>query len=199
MTQTWSDKGRVVPVTVLSVGPCVVTQVKTKEKDGYSAVQIGFGEKKLKRVTKPMKGHFKELTPVRFLQECRMQNAECRIGDREVKRGDVIDVSMFAPGDMVKITGEAKGKGFQGVVKRHHFHGHPTTHGHKDQERMPGAIGAGGVQHVFKGTRMAGRMGGQRVTVPNLEIIAVDKEKNQLTVKGAIPGARGGVVMIVGK
>lgn len=198
MTQTWSDKGRVVPVTLIAAGPCMVTQIKTKEKDGYGAVQIGFGAKKVKRVTKAMKGHFKELSPVRHLREFTVDSSQFTDGDKEIKRGDVFDVSMFTPGEFVKVTGEAKGKGFQGVVKRHHFHGHPSTHGHKDQERMPGAIGAGGVQHVFKGTRMAGRMGGQRVTVPNLEIVAVDKAKNQLTVKGAVPGARGSVLMIVG-
>lgn len=194
MTQAWTEKGRVVPVTVIEAGPCTITQIRTKENDGYEAVQIGFSGKAGsasgggKHLTKPMKGHLKELPLVRFLREVR--------GVSEAKRGEVIDVSIFAPGDKVKVVGVSKGKGFQGVVKRHHFHGHPPTHGHKDQERMPGAIGAGGVQHVFKGTRMAGRMGGEQVTVRGLTIVSVDKEKNQLLVKGAVPGARNSLLMI---
>lgn len=194
MTQVWDEKGKVVPVTVIAAGPCYVAQIKTNERDGYTAVQIGYGARK--RLTKPMKGHLKELPQLRWLRECRMQNVECRIGDKEVKRGDILEVSMFAPGEVVKVTGVSKGKGFQGVVKRHHFHGHPPTHGHKDQERMPGAIGAGGVQHVFRGTRMAGRMGGERTSVRGLKVVAVDKEKNQLLLKGAVPGARNSLVMI---
>jgi len=187
MTQTWTEKGRVVPITVIEAGPCTVAQIKTKERDGYGAVQFGFGTKK--HLTKPMKGHLKELPALRALREFR--------GDPgELRRGDTLDVSVFSPGDIVKVTGISKGKGFQGVVKRHGFHGHPSTHGHKDQERMPGAIGAGGVQHVRKGQRMAGRMGGERVTVRNLKIVAIDKEKNRLLVKGAVPGARNSLVMI---
>mgnify|MGYP001617378764 CR=1 FL=1 len=187
MTQTWTEKGRVVPVTIIEAGPCTVTYVRSQEKDGYSAVQLGFGVQK--NPTKPMKGHLKEFSAMRFLREFR--------GDiGEAKRGDVIDVSVFAPGDIVKVTGVSKGKGFQGVVKRHGFHGHPATHGHKDQLRMPGAIGAGGVQHVRKGKRMAGRMGGERSTVSNLKVIAVDKEKNRLLLTGAVPGARNSLVMI---
>ena len=187
MTQTWTEKGRVVPITVIEAGPCTVAQIKTKERDGYGAVQFGFGTKK--HLTKPMKGHLKELPALRALREFR--------GDPgELRRGDTLDVSVFSPGDIVKVTGISKGKGFQGVVKRHGFHVHPSTHGHKDQERMPGAIGAGGVQHVRKGQRMAGRMGGERVTVRNLKIVAIDKEKNRLLVKGAVPGARNSLVMI---
>ena len=195
MTQIWNAKGRVVPVTLVEAGPCVVSQIKAMDKDGYRAIQVGLGVKK--NPTKPMRGHFQGLPVSRWLRECKMQDTECRIGDRAIQRGDVLDVSMFVPGEVVKVSGVSKGKGFQGVVKRHHFHGHPSTHGHKDQERMPGAIGAGGVQHVFKGTRMAGRMGGDNVTVAGLEIVAVDKEKNQLLIKGAVPGARGSLVMIV--
>lgn len=194
MTQIWDEKGKVVPVTVIVAGPCYVAQVKTKEKDGYSAVQIGYGVKK--RLTKPMRGHLKELPDLRWLREFVTHDSCFMLHDSEAQRGNVVDVSIFAPGDIVKVTGVSKGKGFQGVVKRHHFHGHPPTHGHKDQERMPGAIGAGGVQHVFKGTRMAGRMGGERVSVRGLKIVAVDKEKNQLLVKGAVPGARNSLVMI---
>ena len=196
MSQVWTDKGRVVPITMLEAGPCYVAQIKTKDKDGYVAVQLGLGARK--RLTKPMRGHLQGLPQLKWLREFRIQNEECRIGDQKIKRGDILDVGIFAPGDMVKITGMSKGKGFQGVVKRHHFHGHPPTHGHKDQERMPGAIGAGGVQHVFKGTRMAGHMGAEQVTVHGLKVVAVDKEKNQLTVKGAVPGARGGLVIIIG-
>lgn len=192
MTQTWTDKGRVVPVTVIEAGPCTVTQIRTKEKDGYSAVQLGSGVRK--KLTKPMRGHLKDLPQLRWLREVRCQVSG--VSGPELKRGDVLDVSQFASGEMVKVTGISKGKGFQGVVKRHHFHGSPATHGHKDQLRMPGAIGAGGVQHVFKGTRMAGRMGGEQVTVRGLKVVAVDKEKNQLLLKGAVPGARGTLLMI---
>lgn len=197
MTQIWDEKGKVVPVTVIAAGPCYVSQIKTKDQDGYVAVQIGYGARK--RLTKPMKGHLKDLPQLRWLREVRCSaSGGSGASDQELKRGKVIDVNQFAPGDMVKVTGVSKGKGFQGVVKRHHFHGHPPTHGHKDQERMPGAIGAGGVQHVFKGTRMAGHMGSERVSVRGLKVVAVDKEKNQLLVKGAVPGARGSLIMITG-
>ena len=203
MSQVWTDKGQVVPVTVLEAGPCYIAQIKTKEKDGYAAVQLGLGARK--SLTKPMRGHLQGLPQLRWLRECKISETELSsvqlaqsLAPCKLKRGDVVDVSQFQPGDMVKVTGVSKGKGFQGVVKRHHFHGHPPTHGHKDQERMPGAIGAGGVQHVFKGTRMAGHMGAEQVTVHGLKVVAVDKEKNQLTVKGAVPGARGGLVIITG-
>lgn len=173
MTQIWNEKGKVVPVTILEAGPCTVVRIKSNERDGYSALQIGLPRRRRQ-----------------VLREIRLE------GTPEFKDGDVLDVGIFAPGDKVKVTGVSKGKGFQGVVKRHHFHGHPPTHGHKDQERMPGAIGAGGVQHVFKGTRMAGRMGGARVTVRGLAVVEVDKEKNRLMVKGAVPGARNSLLMI---
>lgn len=193
MSQTWTDKGRVVPVTLLEAGPCVVTQIRTQEKDGYTAVQMGFGLKKSGRTSKAMKGHLKDLPTVRFVREFRGAFGE------EMAKGKSVDVSIFNPGDVVKITGVSKGKGFQGVVKRHGFHGHPATHGHKDQLRMPGAIGAGGLQHVRKGMRMGGRMGGEQVTVRNLQVVSIDKEKNQLVLKGAVPGARNSLVMIVGE
>lgn len=189
MSQIWNDEGRVVPVTVVEAQPNTVTQVKTQGKEGYSALQVGFGMRK--KLTKPMQGHLKDLPAVRFFKEFSG-------GGEDLKRGDTVDVSSFSPGDKVKVTGVSKGKGFQGVVRRHGFHGSPATHGHKDQLRMPGSIGAGGVQHVFKGTRMAGRMGGAQVTVSNLEIVAVDKDKNRLMIKGAIPGARGSLMVIVG-
>ncbi len=201
MAQTWTEKGRVVPVTIIEAGPCVVTQIRTKEKDGYTAVQVGFSAKggsasgggKVKNVSKALKGHYKELTPMRFVKEFRGEAQE------GMTRGSQIDVSVFTPGELVKVTGVSKGMGFQGVVKRHRFHGHPATHGHKDQLRMPGAIGAGGLQHVRKGMRMAGRMGGEQVTVRNLKVISVDKEKNHLILKGAVPGARNSLVMIIGQ
>lgn len=188
MTQIWAEDGSVIPVTVVSAGPCTVSQIKTTEKDGYCSVQMGLGKKK--RINKPLAGHLKDLEQSRWLREFRVQ--ECK----ELKRGDFIGVSIFEPGDKVKVSGLSKGKGFQGVVKRHGFHGSPASHGHKDQLRMPGSIGATAPQRVFKGMRMGGRMGGDRVTVSNLEIVSIDKGKNQLMIKGAIPGARGSLVMV---
>ncbi len=188
MTQVFKDNGMVVPVTRVQAGPCVVTQVKTKEKDGVNAIQIGFGSQKAFRLSQAVAGHLKGLTTVRFMRDAQT--------DQALSRGDVFTVSTFAPGDNVQVVGNSKGRGFQGVVKRHHFAGSPASHGHKDQLRMPGSIGAGGVQRTFKGIRMGGHMGTQQVTVKNLEIVAVDVEKNELLIKGAVPGARGGVVMI---
>lgn len=188
MTTRFQDAG-VAPVTVIAAGPCTVTQVKG-ERDGYTAVQIGYSES-TKKAAKPHAGHLKGLPNFRHLQEFR--------GDHNVRRGQVISVSTFTPGETVSVMGVSKGKGFQGVVKRHGFHGSPKTHGHKDQLRMPGSIGAGGVQHVFKGRRMAGRMGGERTTVQGLTVIDVDAEKNLLYVKGAVPGARNTLIAIVGE
>lgn len=184
MSQTYSDAGVAIPVTIVSCGPCVVTRTKTKETDGYAAVQIGYGEIKKKRVPKPVLGQLKELGPFRFLREFRVESAD-------MKRGDAVTVETFAKGDMVDVTGFTKGKGFQGVVKRHGFHGHPKSHGHKDQMRMPGAIGAGGVQRVFKGKRMGGHMGHTQVTVKNLEIVALDAAQGTMSLKGAVPGPNG--------
>jgi large subunit ribosomal protein L3 len=198
MTQIWQDN-KVVPVTKIVAGPCFVVQVKTKDKDGYEAIQIGFGEKKEKNIKKPQKGHLAKVGKnLRYLREFRLDKNG---GGEEVKVkiGDVIKVDTFAPGDKVKVTGISKGRGFQGVVKRHNFAGAPASHGTKDQLRMPGSIGATGPAHVFKGTRMAGRMGGDQVTVKNLEIIEVDKENNILLIKGAIPGARNSLVLISGE
>lgn len=190
MGQVWGKDGNVVPVTYVEAGPCEVVQVKTKEKEGYGAVQIGFGVKK--HPSKPLLGHTKDLPAFEVMREFASE------GDKVWTRGEKIAVTTFAPGDMVDVIGTSKGKGFQGVVKRHHFAGHPKTHGHKDQERMPGSIGAGGVQRVFKGRRMAGRMGGERVTIKNLEVVAVDAEKNLIALKGAVPGARHTLLMITG-
>lgn len=190
MSQIFRPDGTVVPVTLVHAGPCVVAQVKSEETDGYSAIQVGFLE--AKKLTKPQEGHLKDLPKLRELREFRVKDAV------ELKRGDTIEASNFAVGDVVDVTGTSKGKGFQGVVKRHGFHGHPSSHGHKDQLRMPGSIGAGGPQHVFKGRRMAGRMGNETVTVKNLEVVEV-REKGILALKGAVPGARNTILAIVAR
>lgn len=192
MTQTWKGE-EVVSVTRVQVGPCTVVQIKNDKKDGYNAIQIGFDEKKEKNIRKPQKGHLKNTkTNIRFLREFRDKN-------ENIKPGDVIDVSTFESGDKIQVTGISKGKGFQGVVKRHGFHGQNTSHGTKDQVRMPGSAGATGPAHVFKGQGMPGRMGGDRVTTKNLEIIEVDLENNILLIKGAVPGARNGLILISGE
>lgn len=188
MTRMFDASGAAVAVTRLQADPCVVTQVKTKDRDGYLAVQVGSGV--AKRALKPRIGHAKASgkTPKTL--------REFRIGDGAYEVGQTLDVSQFNVGDRVFVTGASKGRGFQGVVKRHHFHGHPTTHGHKDQARMPGSIGAGGVQHVRKGRRMAGRMGNARVTVHHLTVAAIDQEKHVLTLSGAVPGARNSLILV---
>jgi large subunit ribosomal protein L3 len=191
MTQVFRADGTVVPVTKVQAGPCVVTQIKTKEKDGVAAVQIGFGEQKKFRVPKAQQGHLKGLMSVRVMRDFTApKEAET------LNRGDIFTVKTFAPGDKIQVVGWSKGRGFQGVVKRHGFRGGPATHGHKDNLRMPGSIGAGGVQRVFKNMRMAGRMGTDRVTIKNLEIIEINPETNELLIKGAIPGARGGLIFV---
>lgn len=191
MSQLFKEDGQVVPVTVVKAGPCQVTQVKAKDSDGYFAVQLGFGSKR--KLAKPAAGHLKDLPKFRYLKEFRV------LPEMQFTKGQEIKVEIFAPGDIVKATGIVKGRGFQGVVKRHGFHGSPKTHGHKDQLRMPGSIGATGPQRVLKGTRMAGRMGGNQVTITNLKVAAVDAEKNLLYLKGAVPGARRGLLLITGK
>lgn len=191
MTQKFLDDGTVVPVTAVLAGPCAITQVKTVAKDGYDAAQIGFGIKK--KMNKPQAGHLKDLDNFRYLREVRIDELK---GKEDLKRGDVIAVDSFQVGDLVKVSGNSKGKGFQGVVRRHGFSGSPATHGHKDQLRMPGSIGSTGPQRVFKGMRMAGRMGDERITVKNLKVIEIDKNKNIIFIKGAIPGARNGLVEI---
>lgn len=188
MTQRFLADGTWVPVTVVEAGPCAVTQVKNENNDGYQAVQIGFGFKR--KLNKPLAGHFKGLDNYRHVREFRVDQGGA------FDRGKMIDVSSFQAGDYLDVSAISKGKGFQGVVRRHGFHGSPATHGHKDQLRMPGSIGAGGVQHVFKGTRMGGRMGGDRITIKNLEVIDIDLEKNLLYVKGAVPGSRNSLLMI---
>jgi large subunit ribosomal protein L3 len=191
MTQVFRDDGTVVPVTKIEAGPCIVTQIKTAEKDGVSAVQIGFGEQKKFRLSRAVQGHLNGLALVRYLRDFRAPEEAAAL-----KRGDAITLNIFAPGDRVQVTGRSKGKGFQGVVKRHGFRGGPRTHGHKDNLRMPGTIGAGGVQRVFKNQRMGGHMGDEQVTVKNLEIVQVDPATNLLYVKGAVPGARGSLLML---
>lgn len=191
MGQVWNENGELVPVTWIEVKPCKVVQVKTKEKDGYDAVQIGFGQKK--HANKPMQGHFKDLPVFRYLKEFRISDSA------GFQRGQEISVSIFKPGDKILVSGTSKGRGFQGVVKRHGFSGSPKTHGHKDQLRMPGSIGATDPARVFPGTRMAGQMGNQRVTVTNLEVVQVNEKENRLAVKGAVPGARNSLVEIKGE
>lgn len=190
MTQKFDENGNVTPVTAVKAGPCTISQVKTNAKDGYRSVQVGFEEKK--KLTKALTGHLKGLPKLRTLREYRLDQEE-----KELTKGQEITASVFNKGDKVNVTGVSKGKGFQGVVKRHGFHGSPASHGHKDQLRMPGSIGATGPAHVFKGTRMPGRMGGDQVTVSNLEVVDVDAENGILFIKGAIPGHRNSLVSIV--
>lgn len=195
MTQVFDEDGKVHPGTLISAGPVVVVQIKGEEKDGYSAVQIGYGEKNKKNINKAQRGHFGDLGNFRYLREFRFgKNQKLE----NIKVGDKIDVSVFEKGDKIEVSGISKGKGFQGVVKRHGFHGGPRSHGQKHSEREPGSIGATGPQRVFKGMRMAGRMGSDRVTVKKLKVLAIDKEKNQILVLGAIPGKRGTLIEIKG-
>lgn len=186
MTQRFLEDGTAVAVTIVEAGPCTVTAVKSKEKDGYEAVQIGYGI--TKKLSKPESGHLKGLPQFKHLEEYPVNPT------KPLVKGDELTVAQFAVGDTVDVTGVSKGRGFQGVVKRHKFGGSPATHGHKDQLRMPGSIGAGGPQHVFKGTRMAGHMGAVKRTVKYLDVIEVIPEQNLLVVKGAIPGPIKGLV-----
>ena len=190
MTQVFLDSGAVVPVTRVIAGPCQVVQVKDEKKDIATALQLGFGAKRSFRLSKPAAGHLEGLEPARFLKDFGLENTS------GIERGDIITVETFAAGDKVNVIGVSKGKGFAGVVKRHHFRGAPKTHGHKHDLRAPGSIGAGGVQRVFKDMRMAGRMGGDRVTVKNLEIVEVHQGSNELYIKGAVPGGRNSILMI---
>lgn len=185
MTQIFQEDGRVVPVTAIAAGPIVVTQVKNADTDGYTAVQVGFGEQKESRLGKSVLGHTKDLGAFKTLREFRVEDTA------DMEKGKTIDVSIFEPGEDIEVSGISKGKGFQGVVKRHGFKGGPRSHGQKHSERKPGSIGSTGPQRVFKGLRMAGRMGSDRVTVKNLSVVAVDAEKGLLFVKGAVPGRRG--------
>jgi len=194
MTRIFDENGNAVPVTVIEVGPCYVTQIKSKEKDGYEAIQVGYGKRKEKHTTKPVLGHLKKsgLKPFRVLKELR--NFESK---EPLKLGDEIKVDIFSAGDIVSVTGISKGKGFAGVVKRHGFGGGPKTHGQSDRWRAPGSLGQSSYpSRVFKGLKMAGRMGGKKVTVKGLSVVKVDVENNLLLVKGAVPGANKGIVII---
>lgn len=191
MSQIFRDH-KVIPVTKIQAGPCLVVQIKTEEKDGYQAVQLGFENKK--QSTKPLIGHLKKAgnkdqTYNKYLKEFRVKKTN-------LKPGDKIKVDIFQSGDKVKVIGTSKGKGFQGVVKRHGFHGSPASHGHKDQLRMPGSSGATGPARVFKGKKMPGRMGGKQVTVKILEVIDVISGENLLLIKGAVPGTRNSLLEI---
>ena len=194
MTQVFSEDGVLTPVTVLQAGPCVVTQVKTVENDGYSAVQVGFGDIREKLVNKPKKGHFAKagVTAKRFLKEFRLEDAESYTLGQEIK------ADVFAAGDKVDATAKSKGKGFQGVVKRHGFGGvGQTTHGQHNRARKPGSIGACSYPaKVFKGLRMGGQMGNERVTAQNLQVLKVIPEHNLLLIKGSVPGYKGSIVII---
>lgn len=187
MTQVFREDGTVVPVTIIDAGPCTVTSVHANPA-GRKAAVIGFGTSK--SVAKPQKEDWKDLGSFAFVKEFELSD------DEAIERGATIDVTTFEEGQKVNIIGTSKGRGFQGVVKRHNFKGSPASHGHKDQLRMPGSIGAGGPQRVFKGVRMAGQMGNKQITVKNLEIVQVNAKDNTIAVKGAVPGARGSFVTI---
>lgn len=189
MSQVFDQEGAVIPVTALAVGPCVVTQVKSRASDGYDAVQVGFDSKK--RLNKPLRGHLKGLGNFRYLREFKVDDpSQWKVGQR-------LGVEMFQAGDYVDVTGTSKGRGFAGVVKRHGFGGGPKTHGQSDRWRAPGSIGATtDPGRVWKGLRMAGHMGNTRVTVRNLRVVAVDAARGLLLVQGAVPGANGGLVRI---
>jgi large subunit ribosomal protein L3 len=192
MTQIFDEVGAAVPVTLIEAGPCYVTQIRKSENDGYSAVQLGFKEVKPKRLAGGQLGHLKRnnLPPLRFLREFREK-------DMELQEGDKVTVEVFSVGDHVDVIGTSKGKGFQGGVKRYHFRGGPKTHGQSDRQRAPGARSSGTTPgRVFKGSRGPGHMGNERVTVQNLKVVLVDVDQNILGVRGAVPGAKGGVVLI---
>ena len=195
MSQLFTDTGRVVPVTLVRAAPNIVVGIKTLDKHGYTAVQVGAGVRREGLIAKPQRGQFGDLGNFRSVREFRIEK------EGNVQRGDTIDVSAFAEGDTVKVSGISKAKGFQGVVKRHGFHGAPKTHGTKHAHREPGSIGGGGGRaggRVAKGIRMAGRMGGERVTVLNLKIAKVDAAENVIAIKGAVPGRRGTLLEIRG-
>jgi large subunit ribosomal protein L3 len=204
MTQLWRGE-EVVAVTKVQAGPCVVTQAKEQEKDGYAAVQLGFEQKKSKNIKKPQKGHLNKLknagralkTDFRYLKEFRLNSGEKENGELAV--GDIIIADTFESGDKVSITGRSKGRGFQGVVKKYNFSGAMKTHGIKDQERMPGSAGAMGVGKIFKGKKMPGRMGGKTVTTSNLEVVDIDTENNIIYIKGAVAGSRNDLILLQGK
>lgn len=189
MTQIYQEDGTVVPVTVIEAGPCTVTQVKKEESDGYQAVQLGFGS--VKRLNKPLTGHLKNSQLARHLKEVKADDVN------EYSVGQQIAVDIFEPGEVVDVIGRSKGRGFAGTMKRHGFGGGPRTHGQSDRARAPGSIGGGTTPgKVFKGLKMSGHMGDRRITVKNLKVVRVDPERNLLMLKGAVPGAPNGLLMI---
>lgn len=196
MTQIYDDKGTATPVTAVTIRGNVVTQVRTVEKDGYEAVQVGEGTRNPNRITKAEKGHFKDLGSFASLREFRLTPTS---GTAIPKVGDKIEISQFQPGELVTVSAVSKGKGFQGVVKRHGFGGGPRSHGQKHSEREPGSIGGGLRTHVPVGMRMAGRMGSDRITVTNLKVAHIDAEDGIIYISGAIPGRRGTLVEVIGQ
>jgi large subunit ribosomal protein L3 len=189
MTQVFTEDRTVAQVTAIAAGPCLVTQIKRAEKDGYDAIQLGFGE--AKRLNSPEKGHLKKLGMFKHLREFPAEDIA------SIELGQVVDVSIFKPGDVVDVSGTSKGKGFAGVVKRHHFSGGPKTHGQSDRHRAPGSIGATTTPaRVLKGKKMAGHMGSEQVTVRRLKVVEADAERNLLLVRGGVPGSRNGLVII---
>ena len=193
MTQVFGDSGKAVPVTVIQAGPCPIVQLKTQEKDGYQAVQLGFGEQKESRLNSPKRGHFAKagVDPAFVLREFRVQSLD------DVSVGSIVDASVFSEGELVDVTGTSKGRGFSGVVRRWNFAGGRKTHGGEQDLRRPGSIGASATpSRVFKGKRMAGRYGAKRHTVENLPVIQADPERNLLVVKGAVPGPPNGLLLI---
>lgn len=195
MARIFNDKGLAVPVTVIEAGPCVVTQIKTLKRDGYQAVQLGFDEVKERKLTRAERGHLRASggKSLRHVKEFRLKT------DADVQLGDTLDVTVFAPGDRIQVTATSRGLGMAGTIKRHHFSRQRKTHGQSDRERAPGSVGAGTTPgKTIKGLRMAGRMGFERVTVRNLEVIVADPVRNLLAVRGAVPGFDGSLVVIRG-
>lgn len=195
MTQIFDEDGRVIPVTVIEAGPCYVTQVRNADRDGYVAVQLGYGETKPSRLTKGQLGHLQKnnLPALKHLREFRVKGD----GAVEVEEGAEIKVDVFEKGERVDVIGISKGRGFAGTIKRHNFNRQPKTHGQSDRERAPGSIGmCAAPGRTLKGTRMGGRMGNDRVTIQNLEVVVIDPAKNLLAVRGSVPGSKGGIVMI---
>ncbi len=194
MTRVFDDEGNVIPVTVVSAGPCVVVQRKTAETDGYEAIQLGYEEKKRNRVNQPMTGHFASLNvaPQKTVREFGL------VGDEELNPGDTVTVEMFEEGQIVDVSGVSKGRGFTGVMKRYDFKGGPASHGSK-VHRQPMSAGATDDQRVFKGQRMPGRMGGVKCTVKAQRVVKVDAERNVLLIRGAVPGPNGGLVTILSR
>jgi len=193
MTQIFDEDGAAIPVTLIEAGPCYITQVRNSERDGYKAIQLGFGEIKPKRLSGGEVGHLQrnELPPLKYLREFRLKSIE------DLKEGDKLTAAVFEVGDRVDVAGTTKGKGFAGAMKRHGFGGGPITHGQSDRQRSPGSHGAGASPgRVFKGSRGPGHMGSERVTAQNLGVVLVDAERNLLGIRGSVPGARGGLVII---